>query len=215
MAATHYDSRLAIRIVAVPALRQGISPRRILRETLSQLSSSNLVGRWVLAYRPCFGCPRYCSSITETFVSEDPIWFYGGDPARFAEGQNFFAYVHNDVTNSGDPFGLGPNLASPRPFANTVATCQQRFQECKNKAWDNALHGGFIVFAASAIGFDTAMGGCIGLTGPLFGECALAVEAVQTAATPILLAPFGGNYFDNIANCSNQKAVCLAQLCKK
>jgi hypothetical protein len=97
-----------------------------------------------------------------------------------------------------------------------VGSCDKRFDECKQKAKREALKGGFIVFAASATVFDIGGAlGCAGLTGPLFVECFLIVEHVQTAITPILLAPFGGNYFDNLAVCWNEKAKCLGQTCKQ
>jgi hypothetical protein len=40
-------------------------------------------------------------------------------------------------------------------------------------------------------------------------------EHVQIAVTPILLAPFGGDCFGNVADCWDQEAKCLAQLCRK
>jgi hypothetical protein len=93
-------------------------------------------------------------------------------------------------------------------------TCEERFQECRNKAKRQALKGGLIVFVASSIAFDTATVGCIG-TGLATLPCILAVEELQTAVTPILLAPFGGNYFGNVADCSDQEAKCLAHMCNK
>ena len=75
-------------------------------------------------------------------------------------------------------------------YANTVATCDQQFQECKKKAKRQALKGGFIVFAATGLTFDLGIVGCVG-TGPAAAPCILALEELQTAITPILLAPFG------------------------
>jgi RHS repeat-associated protein len=145
---------------------------------------------------------RYYDSSAGKFISEDP--------ARFAEGQNFYAYVANDVTRFRDPLGL-----SPLPYANSVSECDKQFQECKHKAQMAFLKGGFIVFAASQIAFDTVTAGCIGLTGPALVACILAVEDVNTAVTPVLIAPFGGDYFGSLADCWNQKAACLAkQVCK-
>ena len=151
---------------------------------------------------------RYYDPTLGRFVSEDPIGFDGGI--------DFYAYVDNDVTKSRDPLGLGPQLPLPPPpqYANPVSTCDQLFQECKNKAMRNALKGGFAVFVASSIAFDTAIAGCIGMTGPAAAACFLAIEELQTAITPILLAPFGGDYFANLAHCWNQRTKCLAQ-CKK
>jgi hypothetical protein len=103
----------------------------------------------------------------------------------------------------------------PRRYTNTVEECDQRFQECKKNARRKALKGGFIVFVASATVFD--LGGTLGCsgTGPLFVECFLAIEHLQTAITPILLAPFGGDYFANLAECWNQRAICLGKTCKQ
>ncbi len=151
---------------------------------------------------------RYYDSAVGRFSSEDPV--------GFAEGNNFYAYANNDVTRFKDPLGLGPDVLAPRHYTNSVSDCDQKFQECKEKARRKALKGGFIVFVASATVFDIGGGlGCAGLTGPLFVECFLAVEHLQTAITPILLAPFGGDYFANLAECWNQKAKCLGQTCKQ
>jgi RHS repeat-associated protein len=150
---------------------------------------------------------RYYDQTTGRFLSEDPISFKGGI--------DFYEYVDNEATKSRDPFGLRRDPPPQRPYANTTVACDQQFQECKNRAKDRALKGGFIVFIASAVAFDTAIIGCVALTGPAAVACVLAVEEVQLVITPILLAPFGGNYFGNVADCWNQKAKCLAQQCKK
>lgn len=64
---------------------------------------------------------RYYEPIVGRFLSEDPITFKGGI--------DFYAYVDNDVTKFRDPLGLGPDQG---PYANTVATCDQQFKECKD-----------------------------------------------------------------------------------
>jgi len=128
---------------------------------------------------------------------------------------NFFIYIGNNVPNLRDPLGLGPNPPQQLHYANTVATCDQGFQECKSKAKRQALKGGIIVFVATGLTFDLGMAGCVG-TGAAATPCILALEELQTTITPILLAPFGGDYFGNLVDCFNQKAKCLAKLtCEK
>jgi RHS repeat-associated protein len=139
--------------------------------------------------------------------------FWSEDPLGVAEGQDFYAYANNDVTGFRDPLGLAPQ--SPH-FANTVGSCDQKFRECKKKAGWDALKGGLPVLFASNFIFDFAETfGCADLTGPAFAECFLLIHQVQEGITPILLAPFGGNYFDNLADCWKQRAKCLAQMCKQ
>jgi uncharacterized protein RhaS with RHS repeats len=116
-----------------------------------------LAGNWSASYYRA----RYYDPTDGRFLTEDPIGFEGGI--------DFYAYVDNDVTKSRDPFGLGPHLPPPPQYANPVATCDQQFQECKNKAKKKALKGGFIVFVASSIAFDTAIAGTSGR--PLTARC--------------------------------------------
>src|SRR5215469_16336100 len=149
---------------------------------------------------------RYYDPAAGRFVSEDP--------ARFAEGMNFFSYVDNNVPNLRDPLGLGPKPPQQLHYANTVASCDQGFQECQSKAKRQAFKGGFFVFVATGLTFDLGIAGCVG-TGAAAAPCILLLEELQTAITPILLAPFGGNYFDNVADCWNQRTKCLGQQCKK
>lgn len=150
---------------------------------------------------------RYYDPNAGRFISEDPVGFGGGI--------NFYANVDNGVIDSRDPFGLAPIPTSGPHYANSFATCDQQFEDCKKKAKHKAFKGGFMVFVASSVTFDTGIAGCVGISGPAAGACILAVEELQTAVTPMLLAPFGGNYFDNLTDCWRLKARCLGQLCKK
>ena len=171
------------------------------------------------------GAERNLSYYRARYYDPQSGRFTSEDIARFEAGLDFYAYVHNSPVMFIDPMGLQQyprNFVGPLPpspglhYANSVSACENQFNSCKNKAKKNALKGGFIVFVASGIAFDAGIVGCFGIGGPAGVACSLAVEEVQTALTPILIAPFGGNYFDNIADCHNQKSKCLAtQTCKK
>jgi RHS repeat-associated protein len=138
--------------------------------------------------------------------SETNLYFYR---ARYFDPQAG-RFVSEDPAR----FALGPNPPQQLHYANTVATCDQRFQECKSRAKRQALKGGFFVFVATGLTFDLGIAGCVG-TGAAAAPCILALEQLQTAITPVLLAPFGGSYFDNVADCWNQRTKCLGQQCKK
>lgn len=55
---------------------------------------------------------RYFDSVTGRFLSEDPAWFAGGI--------DFYAYVHNNSPNSYDPLGLQEPVPVPTPTPKSI-----------------------------------------------------------------------------------------------
>ena len=64
---------------------------------------------------------RYYDPAIGRFASEDPIKFWGGN--------NFYAYIHNNAVNFGDPYGL----TDYKPATNPATISSAGLQRCDGR----------------------------------------------------------------------------------
>ena len=78
---------------------------------------------------------RYCDTIADRFITEDPIEFDGGS-------LNFYVYVGNNPTTLTDPLGL--RVLNPNNYAvsGAVASALQSFNKCIGCDKDVVITGG-------------------------------------------------------------------------